>query len=249
MRKTENKLFFEMAIFFFIVILCFGLIIIKDKSESFKKNNISKEIDEYISINYKDIKTEFKVNKLVFKNNIYSKKITNNNNKDLYFIINYKNKKISSTYKKDYLEGKTLLNTLEKKINEKLNKINQDNNYRSLKITYNIKLNNCTDNIKNRLINGNYDLPLYTINDSKKINLDDNSIQEEIQKLHNYILSLKLSPKNYKITYTDLKNETKSISIEFNEELLINNINIGKLIMENNEQELNKYNVKVNRLN
>ena len=249
MRKTEKKLFFEMGIFFFFIILCFGLIIIKDKSVSFKKNNINKKINEYIDINYKEIKDELKINKLKSSKDSYSKRISNKKNKDLYFIINYKNKEISSTYEKDYLEGNTLFTVLEKRMSEKLDKINKNNNYKSLKISYNLKLNNCTDNIKNKLINGNYDLPLYTISDTKMINLDENSIQTEIQNLHNYITSLKLNPKNYKLTYTDLKNETNSITIEFNEEILLKGVNIGKLIIENNESELNKYSIKVNHLN
>ena len=68
-------------------------------------------------------------------------------------------------------------------------------------------------------------------------------------KLHDYIKSLELNPKDYKLTFTDLNNETKSITVEFSEEILLNNINIGKLVIENNEPELNKYSIKVNHLN
>ena len=249
MRKNESKLFTEMIIFFFMVILCFGLLIIKEKSNSIRSNKINKTINNYIDTNYKDLKDEFIIGKTTRKNNLYYKKIVNNKNKYLNFIITYKNNKISSTYKEDYLEGRSLFNVLEKQMNEKLNNINKGDNYKALKVSYDIKLNNCTNNIKNKLIKGNYDLSLYTINDSKTINLNEVEIQNEIQKLHNYILSLKLNPKNYRLTYTDLNNETKSITIEFNEELLINNINIGKLVIENNDQVLNKYSIKINHLN
>ena len=249
MKKTESRLFSQMIIFFFIVILCFGLLIIKEKSSEIKIKRINKKIDEYVDINYKDLKNEFKISKLNYDNNIYYKKISNNKNKDLNFIITYKNNSITSNYKTDYLEGKSLFTTLEIRMQKKLADLSKNNNYKNMNIIYHIKLNNCTENIKNKLLNNDYDLPLYTITDKKVINLDETTIQKEIENLHNYVKSLKLNPKDYKLTYTDQKNETKSISIEFNEELLINNINIGKLIMENNEQELNKYNVKVNRLN
>lgn len=249
MNKTESKLFTEMAIFFFIIVLCFGLLIIKEKSNSIKIEKVDKKINEYINTNYKDLKDEFVINKIEYKNNSYYKKILNNKNKNLNFIITYKNNKISSTYNEDYLEGRSLFSFLEKKMTKKLNSINNDNNYKNLKINYNLKLNNCSNSIKTKLINGDYNLALYTVTDDKVINFDELSIQNEIQKLYQYILSLKLNPKNYKLTYTDINNETKSITIVFNEELLINNINIGKLIIENNEQELNRYNIKVNYLN
>ena len=42
MNKTESKLFTEMAIFFFIIVLCFGLLIIKEKSNSIKIEKVDK---------------------------------------------------------------------------------------------------------------------------------------------------------------------------------------------------------------
>lgn len=249
MKNTESKLFFEMTIFFFIVILCFGLLIIKEKSTSFRKEKVSKKIDEYINSNYKYIKNELKKDKIKYENNAYYIKIYNNENKDLNFIISYKNKKITSTYKKDYLEGKSLFNVLEKNMNDKLKKINTNSTYKNLKITYDLKLNNCTDIIKNKLIKGNYDLNLYTINDKKTIVLNSNTLQNEIIKLHEYIISIGLNPKNYNLTYTDLNNETKSINIIINEEILKNNIDIGKIIIENDKKNLNLYNIKVKNLN
>lgn len=249
MNKSESKLFTEMIIFFFIIVLCFGLLIIKEKSNTIKINKIDKKINEYISSNYKKIKNEINIGKTKLKNNEYYKKVLNKENKDLNFIIKYKNGKISSTYKEDYLEGKSLFRVIQKQLTNKFNSINTNNNYKTIKISYDLKLNNCTDSIKNKLIKENYELPLYTINDRKTINIDELSIQNEIKLLHDYILSLKLTPKNYKLTYTDLKNETKSITIDFNEDILLNNVNIGKLVIENNESELNKYGIKINHLN
>ena len=249
MKKTESKLLFEMTIFFFIVVLCFGLLIIKEKSESFKKDKANKKIIEYIDTNYKDIKNEFKKDKLKYKNNAYSMKIYNNDNKDLNFTINYKNKKITSTYKEDYLEGKSLFTVLEKTMNDKLIKNNSDNYYKNLKITYDLKLNNCTDIIKNKLIKGNYDLSLYTINDKRSINLNSETLQSELIKLHEYIISLKLNPKDYNLTYTDINNETKSINIIVSEETLKNGVDVGKIIIENDEKSLNLNNIKVKYLN
>lgn len=249
MKKTESKLYFEMTIFFFIVVLCFGLLIIKEKSESFKKDKVNKKIDEYIDTNYKDIKNEFKKSKLKYKNNTYTVKISNTENKNLYFSISYKNNKINSTYKKDYLEGKSLFSFLEKNMNYKLKKLNNDNYYKDLKVTYDLTLDNCTPAIKNKLIKGNYDLSLYTINDKRSISLNKDTLQTELLKLHNYILSLNLNPKEYNVTYTDINNETKSINIIINEETLKNNIDAGRIIIENDEKNLNLNNIKVKYLN
>ena len=140
MNKTESKLFTEMAIFFFIIVLCFGLLIIKEKSNSIKIEKVDKKINEYINTNYKDLKDEFVINKIEYKNNSYYKKILNNKNKNLNFIITYKNNKISSTYNEDYLEGRSLFSFLEKKMTKKLNSINNDNNYKNLKINYNLTI-------------------------------------------------------------------------------------------------------------
>lgn len=249
MKKTSNKLYFEMTIFFFIVILCFGLLIIKEKSASFKLNSAKEKITEYINNNYKDIKNELKKGKIKKNNKSYYMKIYNKKNKDLNFTINYKSKNITSTYKKDYLEGNSLFSILEKNMNNKLSEINNNKEYKNIKIKYDLKLNNCSDNIKEKLINKDYDLSLYTIVDKKSINLTKENLQTEIIKIHNYIISLGLSPKDYNLTYTDLNNETKSINVIINEEILKNNIDIGKIIIENDEKNLNLYNIKVKYLN
>ena len=249
MKKTESKLYFEMIIFFFIIILCFGLLIIKEKGNSYKKNKINERIDDYIESEYKDNINNIVSSKIKQDKNTYYKIVYNSSNKDLNFKVTYKNKKITSTYKKDYLEGKSLFSVLEKNMNDKLKKVNSDNYYKGLKITYNLTLNNCTDSIKSKLISGDYNLSLYTVNDKRSITLTKEVLQSEIMKLHNYMISLNLIPKDYNLTYTDINNETKSINIIVSEETLKNNVDVGRIIIENDEKNLNLNNIKVKYLN
>lgn len=249
MKKTESKLYFEMIIFFFIIILCFGLLIIKEKGNSYKKNKINEKIDDYIESEYKDNINDIVSSKIKQDKNTYYKIVYNSSNKDLNFKVTYKNKKITSTYKKDYLEGKSLFSVLEKNMNDKLKKVNSDNYYKSLKITYNLTLNNCTDSIKSKLISGDYNLSLYTVNDKRSITLTKEVLQSEIMKLHNYMISLNFIPKDYNLTYTDINNETKSINIIVSEETLKNNVDVGRIIIENDEKNLNLNNIKVKYLN
>ena len=58
---------------------------------------------------------------------------TNNN---LYFYITYSNKKITDTYQKDYIEGKSLITHLNKKIQKNISKKTNKNYKASINNTY-----------------------------------------------------------------------------------------------------------------
>ncbi|MBR4618790.1 MAG: hypothetical protein IKO49_05750 [Bacilli bacterium] len=250
MKKKQDALFFKMVIFFFFIILAFGLIIINEKGNSLKMRKADKIIGKYINSHYQDIRNEIKIGKLVSKDNHFYKKIWNKNNNNLYFIITYKNKKITSTYKNDYLEGTTLIKYIENKLNSDLKKKNTDSNYKNLIITLDLKLNNTNEIIKNRLINEKYTTSIYTISDEKTIMLDSNSINNEIIKLDNYVQKLGFNPKYYELVYNDFSNVTNSIKIKLRCDIIgLNEINIGQEIINNNKSILDKYYIEVKYLN
>ena len=120
--KSKNSLIIGRGIFLIFIILAFGLIILNEKGNIFLEKKASKEIDAYYEENYEDIKDSLEKEALGFKNKTYQSKIISKKNKNLYFTIQYKNKKVVDTYKQDYEEGKSLLDYLDKKLEKEIEK-------------------------------------------------------------------------------------------------------------------------------
>lgn len=240
--NEKTKLTLSMGILYLLIILTFGLIIINEKKETYLKPKITKKITNYIKEKYPNQK--FTYSKIIFLKNKYSMKISHPKNKNLYYTVTYQNKKITDTYKKDYLEGKTLTNYITKKLNKEINLTNYNIN-----ITYNIKLNKCTDNIKNELINNNYYLPLYTINVKKEIT-NNNQIKNILLDLNNTSKSINITPKNYNITLSNKTTPSKSINLIIEPSIIDNNLDeVITLITNNDKTTLKKYNVTYSYLN
>jgi uncharacterized protein YpmB len=250
MKNKEKRLFTEMIIFLFIIILCFGLIVINYKSGEIKLKKVEEKINDYIKDNYSDIEDDIKKEKIKQDNNSYSIKIYNKNNKNLLFYVKYKDKKITSTYDKDYLEGNSLTTYYNKKINKDLKNKNTNSSFSNLTISYDVKLNDCTDLIYKRLIDNKYNLPIYTINDEDTISFDALSINKRILLTSKYVNSIGFTPKYYSLTYTDSNNLVNTMNIKFKSDILdISTLDIGSAIVNNNKSILEKYSIEVKYLN
>lgn len=252
MNKKQKFLITQMSLFFFIVVLLLGLIIIKEQKPKLMLNKVDKKMQEYINNNYDDIKDEIELGKTSYQNNKYTQKITNKQNENLYFIITYQNKKITTTYKKDYEEGYTLAKEIEKNLNKTLEEKTKISKppVDKISISFNTKLNNCTTLIKKRLIAGKYDLPLYTVNVEKMINYTEEDLNNELLLLDNYISELGLNPKEYNLKYTDQKNITNTIDITLKSDIIsTDSLTISNAIITNNKTMLEKYNIVVKQLN
>lgn len=244
----RNKLTLSMGIFYMLVILLLGLIIINEKKKDLLIPHIQKKIDNYIEEKYNDQKDEFNYSKIKRYGDKYSIKVSNKKNKDLYFKIIYNKNKISDTYKKDYYNGKTLNKSIEKYLNNMLEekKKNNKNLYNRYKIVYNTDFNNCTTYVKNNLLKKNYLLPIYTI----YIETNYTNLEEILNDINTYTKKIELNPKNYHIILNNEKNISKSLDLTIDNNTMNENINeIVKLINENNFKELQKYNVKCKYLN
>ena len=108
--KEQKKLTIKMAIFTFIIFVCFGIIILNEKSAPYYASRIHKKLLTYLNETYKDEINTFSIDDTKYKNTKYTLKVKSKENKNLYFIVTYNSKKITDTYKEDYLEGKTLIN-------------------------------------------------------------------------------------------------------------------------------------------
>ena len=112
--NKQKKLTLERGIFVFIVFVLLGVIVVTEKFGDVMTPKITKKINTYIEEKYKDL--NLKTNDVTFKNTTYTMKVESKENKNHYFYIKYFNRKITDTYKKDYVEGKNLLAYIEKKI-------------------------------------------------------------------------------------------------------------------------------------
>ena len=155
--NERNKLTFCMAFLFFFVIVGFGSIVIEEKKISLVLPKAQKKITNYIKDKYSDEKKEFKVSKTKYdlKCNCYKSKVTNKINNNLYFYVTYKQKKIKDTYVNDYKKGIVLLSDIEKKLTNELQNLNKDqqgNKDKTLKVKINKTLDKFNPSIKNDIL-------------------------------------------------------------------------------------------------
>lgn len=250
MKDREKKLFAQMIMFFFAIILCFGLIVIKEKSNYYKKTKVQNKFDEYVKNNYSEIYDDIKILKIEQKDDTYYAKVVNKENKNLYFNLSYKDKNISSSYKTDYLEGKTLFNHYEKILNKELEDKNVNKEYSNITISFDTKLNECSDLIYKRLMDNKYNIPIYTVNFEKNSYFDPISINQEIININTYINNLGFTPKYYNLTFNDKKNLTNTMSVKFKSDIIdMNLLDIGSSIVNNDKKTLEKYSIEVKYLN
>ena len=163
-------------------------------------------------------------------------KVTSRENKNLYFYITYNNDKITDTYKKDYLEGNTIINKIKKDLEKDISN--------NLKIKTNVeidtKLNDFTDQIKEKIINEDIKkIKIYYI--ETNINIDkwnNESITQDINSIINKIYSKDYNPKYINITITNNNDITESYKINnLNKDFINNKSNIQIISDIINEKE------------
>ena len=251
MKKSDRLLFWR-NIFTFIVVISFTIIIVNEKANTIFLPKIEKKMNDYLADNYSNIKEEITTGKIVYNKKTYTMKVANKNNKNLYFNIYYKNKKLSDTYKKDYFQGRTLYTSIEKKLEKDINE-KTDGEY-SIKIVSN--LNKFTPQVQKRIISENNLLQLKFYNIEKEIIIKDwteENISNEINNIINNLKENGITPKYYTITITDAKDITKSIKIDKITEDFTTNKNKNEIISAiiNNEHSalLNENKIEYTFLN
>ena len=249
--NEQKKLIYQMALLFLVTFVFFGVIIFKEKASLFYIPKIQEKFDKYIDENYMDIKNSLKPNKISYKNNKFKIKLTSTKNKNLFFYLTYTNKKITSTYKDDYLEGKIFLkhisNLIAKEIKTKTNQ--------KVTITINKKLNDFATSTQERILKEKdlSTLKIYTL--KKEIIIDnfssttiDNSLKEFITLLETNTIT----PKSLTITITN-KETLSSIEISNLQTTIIKDETfksiIDDILNNKNSQLLTNYNIKYKNYN
>lgn len=249
----KQKLSLGMGILFLFVFIFFGSIIIYEKNKEIMIPKASKRLNEYIQREYEDIYNQLKLGKTTYnqKKKQYEVKVKNIDNHHLYFTVSYQNKKFSSTYQKDYVEGSSLIEYYQKQFNSLLNK---DQKYHHLSIKFNQKLNKYSHEVYHKLMTNDnvLDLSIYHIScDIKVDHFDSSTISTSILELYQYILSKQLNPKYLNVVITDHHDISNAISIHHLDKSLLNDQLpvIISSVLKNEENLKDKYGITYQYIN
>ena len=253
MSKEQKRLKLQMFIFTVFIIVAFGIIIINEKSSTILIPKVEEKFNNYITENYKDIENDINKSKVTYKATKYTMKVTNKTNKYHYFYIYYQDKKITDTYKKDYKEGKQVLNHSNTIIQKEINKITNSNKY---KTSINKKLNSFTNEIQERIIKEDnlVNLRIYNIEKELKIDkINSDNISKLIKEEITYIENNNINPRTYKFIFTDKNDISNSLEISNITYKFINNDSyneiINDIINDNNSKLVKNTGIEYKYLN
>lgn len=244
--NEKNKLMLQMGIFFILVFGIFTYIVLNEKKTIILTPKVEEKILQYIDNNYATEKSNLDIGKIKYikDKNTYQIKLSNTKNKNLYFYVKYKKKKITSTYKKDYIEGNSLYNSFENKYKNDINNI---------KVNFTNKLNKYPTTIRNQIINEDIKtLPIYNI--EKELTIEKHAKDDIITAITNFYnqnKELGYNPKEYTLTIVDKNDISFAVKIEnLTENLITNNINeIISAIIKNDSNIKTKYSINYNYIN
>ena len=183
-----------------------------EKGGSLFLNKIDKQLENHFEKNYQDIKNNVIVKEAKYKEGLFQKKIVSKENNNLFFYIEYKDKKITDTYTKDYKEGKTLFNYLNKELEKEIKN--------KTKIECTIQpvttLDKYSEKVRERIIKEDNLLQLKYYYLDSEIMIEDWNEKNITEKINNVIKKMdenNITPKYYKLTITNKKEITTSIEI------------------------------------
>lgn len=211
--NKQKKLLLQRNIFVLVIFIIFGSIIMSEKSAQFLIPKAEEKLTAYIDENYSDIKDEIELGKVEYKNQKYQMKVKSKINSNYYFYIYYKNKKYSSTYKKDYIEGESYFSYLTTKMSKDIAKKTKEDS----KVIIINTLDSFTDKVQEAIIKEDNLLQLKFYNIEKDIAItkwNSKDISNDISFFIKLCEDKKINPKSYTITITNSKDITESIKIK-----------------------------------
>ena len=242
----------QMTIFAMFVFVAFGVIIVTEKASVILIPKVENKMNEYIEENYKEIQNDITKSEVTYKATVYQMKVSNKNNNHLYFYINKKNKKITDTYKKDYLEGKSILSYTSNKIEKDINKKTKTN----YKVSIELNLNDFSKEIQDSIIKEDnlLNLRIYNIEKEYKVNkINQDNIKKIITEEINNLENNNITPRTYSFIFTnknDITNQLKISNITYKilENESFNEI-INDIINDNNSKLVKNAKIKFEYLN
>lgn len=209
---SKNRLIIGRGLFTIFIIVAFGIIVMNEKGGELFKDKAEEKINTYLESNYQDIINKVDKEEIKYEGTTYTKKITSKANKNLFFYIKYNDKKLTDTYKQDYVEGKTLF----KYLNSNIEKTIKDKTKINCKVNSIAKLNNYSEKVQERIIKEDNLLELKYYYIETEIQIKDwnkKEITKEITSIIQKMQTEKITPKYYVITITKADDITTSIRI------------------------------------
>ena len=237
----KNKLVLQMGIFFILVVGIFSYIVLNEKKYLILTPKVEEKLNNYINKEFASEKADLNIGKIkyILEDKSYKMKLTNTKNNHLYFYVIYKNRKITDTYKSDYIKGRSLYSYVENNYKKK---------FKNSSLEFTKNLNKYPNTIYEQIINNDIkSLPIYNVKTELEVdNHKLETITKEVNKFYNKNKKLGYNPKEYELIIVD-KNDIKfSIKIEnLTEELITNSLNeVISSIIKDDKSIINKYNIK-----
>ena len=197
-----NSLMLGQALLFGLVIIFFGIIIVREKVPSIKSKTVEEDINTYYEEKYSDLdvsKGDLKYNK---DDNSYSITYYDKDYKELNFTITSLNNKITDNYKDNYVKGKDVLKRASKDVLDKYKDIFSNTNYENIKVEFKdldeYNKAEVVDILEGNIYNtGYYSVSYYVKVDS----LDELYLNNLINSFNSIALSNGLNTNNYSVTF------------------------------------------------
>ena len=201
-NKKMNKLMIGQALLFGLVIIFFGIIIVREKVPSIKSKTVEEDINTYYEENYKGLdvsRGDLKYNK---DDNSYSITYYNKDYEELNFTITSLNNKITDNYKENYVKGKEVLKNASKEVLDKYKEIFKNTNFQNIKIEFK-DLDKYSKAEAIDILEGNiYNTGYYSVSYYVKVDsLDELYLNNLINSFNSIALSNGLNTNNYSVTF------------------------------------------------
>ena len=201
-NKKMNKLMIGQALLFGLIIIFFGIIIVREKVPSLKVKNVTRDINNYYEEKYSTLNVRVGDLKYNEEDNSYSITYYDRDYNDLNFTIKSINNKITDNYEENYVKGKKVIEKCEDLVLEKYNEVFKNTNYQNIKISFK-DLNRYNDAEVIDILEGNiYNTGLYSVSYYVKVDsLDDIYLSNLINSFTSISTSNGLSTNNYSVTF------------------------------------------------
>ena len=197
-----NSLMIGQALLWGLIIIFFGIIVVREKVPSLKSKTVEEDINAYYEEKYKDLdvlSSDLEYNK---DDNSYSITYYNKDYRELNFTIKSINNKITDNYEENYLKGKDVIEKSEKEVLDKYNEVFKNTNYQNIKIEFK-DLDKYSKAEEIDILEGNiYNTGYYSVSYYVKVDsLDDVYLNNLINSFNSIALSNGLNTNNYSVTF------------------------------------------------
>ncbi len=201
-NRKMNKLMIGQALLFAVIIIFFGIIIVRERIPSLKIKTVEEDITNYFKENYSDLdvsKDKLKYNE---DDNSYSITYYDKEYKELNFTIKSTNNKITDNYEDNFVKGKNVIKKKEKKVLNKYREVFNNTIYQDIKVDFKDLDKYSNIERKDILEDNIYNTGYYSISYYVKVdNLDEVYLNNLIDSFNSISLDNGLIANSYSVTF------------------------------------------------